>query len=115
MPLLCVLISLIQTLRHPDVKRVEGSAKDVEKAHQEMMITYEARRLARARSGPFDLALSVSPFLFERLAKPSHERGRWPSRMAVHDESEVRQKISLTYTSHLTGISLNYSNLYRRL
>jgi hypothetical protein len=46
--------SLIQTLRHPDVKRVEGSAKDVEKAHQEMMITYEVRRLARARSGPFD-------------------------------------------------------------
>jgi hypothetical protein len=32
--------SLIQTLRHPDVKRVRRSAKDVQEAHQEMMIAY---------------------------------------------------------------------------
>jgi hypothetical protein len=75
--------SLIQTLRQPDVKRVGGSAKDVEEAHQEMMITHEALRLARARSGPFDSASKVSFFLFNGCAKRSHERGRWPSRMAI--------------------------------
>ena len=74
--------SLIQTLRHPDVKRVRRSAKDVQEAHQEMMIAHEALRLARARSGPFDSA-STSPFPIRMAARSvvmSEAVGRfeWP-------------------------------------
>ena len=45
--------SLIQTLRHPDVKRVRRSAKDVQEAHSKAVISYmplDSLALARDHS-----------------------------------------------------------------